>query len=190
MNSYCTYSTTGATPRLLRLTQRFFTISGFPAPLHDVPAAEPKLPEPRPQRPFLGALGGRVRGRATVVQQRGLRRPGPDAVHDLLDHVVHLAHLWAGLGHPDQAPVRHARQLRHGLEVVVPFQPWVDDDGEPFHVRYVWFHPVQKLLLALWTVLVDGAAACDELVQKDAVAPYVALRGEASSLHVLWSCVA
>nr|ACG42338.1 hypothetical protein [Zea mays] len=120
-----------------------------------------------------------------VVQQRGLRRAGPDAVHDPLDHAVHLAHLGAGLGQPDHAPVRDARQLRRGLEVVVPLQPRVDDHGEPLHVRDVWLHPVQKLLLALWTVLVDGAAACDELVQDDSVAPYVALRREVSSLHVL-----
>jgi hypothetical protein len=186
--SYCTYST-GATPP----SSEVLHDRRLPAAPHDVPAAEPELPEPPPlYRPFPGALvaRARLRGRAVVVQQRGLRRAGPHAVHDLLHHVVHLAHLGARLGHPDQAPVRHTGQLRHGLEVVVPLQPRVDDDGEPFHVRDVRLHPVQELLLALWAVPVDGAAAGDQLVQEDAVAPYVALRGQAPSLHVLWSCVA
>jgi len=160
----------------------------LPAPPHDIPATEFELLEPSLQGSFLGPLRAWLRDRAMVVQRR-LRWAGLDAVDDLLDHLVHLAHLRPGLWHPDQAAVRHAGQLCHGLEVVAPLQPRVDDDGEPLLVRDVWLHPIQELLLALWPVPVNGPAAGDELVQQNAIAPYITLCSEASSLHVLRRCI-
>lgn len=64
----------------------------------------------------------------------------------------------------------------------MPLEPWVYDDGEPFVVGDVWFHPLQELSLALWAVPVNGTPAGDELVEEHTVAPYVALRGELVNL--------